>query len=292
MREESLTRAALLLAVLFAVAAPAQGVAGAPDLLNGAWVRTELVSVDRGRLGDGEAWCLRLWLERRTYTFEVSGAWAEGVYGNELRTVPLGTLGIHPDCRFAPPARDPLTHHNRTWSLSAKHDGARWKVTAGTPNSLGPLHLETLPFSTSLRLEDGRLVDLREDGPMAFSRPGEPPAAAREALERAIEQLHTGRCVAVHRQLEMTVATAAKVDEICNLLQRSRRFSGRYLAIEVTRAEPVDAVAWGFPGPTTEMRVDRSAVVFDYTIVFEHEELFGTAVVWRREGEWRLAAIW
>jgi hypothetical protein len=38
--------------------------------------------------------------------------------------------------------------------------------------------------------------------------------------------------------------------------------------------------------------VDRPGALFHYKLVFEHQELFGSAIVWSKEGAWRLAYVW
>lgn len=289
-------RSALLLSLLLPAGAAA--VAPQPPPLHGAWQQTDLRSIESGRPAAGYGSCLRLWLERRSYSF--SGALTEGVYGHLLVSVPVVDV---PGCAFAPPAREPLAYHSRLWTLSLRRDGDGWSVTAGNPVSVGPLDLETAAFTSTLRLEDGRLVERRDGSSLVFTRPGDPPPAAREALERGIEGLHSGRCVAVHRGLAYgAVASAAKVDQLCDLTRRARRFTGRYLALEVTRSEPFDRVPWGFLAPVSGAGVsavgqaaawvDRPGYVFAYTLVFEHQKLFGNAVVWHEEGQWRLAAFW
>lgn len=263
------------------------------DPLHGSWQQTDVRSLEGGRQSETGAACLRIWLERRSYELEATGSRAQGVYANSLMAMPLGLLSNDPGCRFAAPATEPLTFHRRTWSVQAERvDATTWEVRAENGTNFGPLDLETPSFSTTLRLDGNRLVDLRDaEESLLFSRPAD-HQEARAVLERGIEQLHTGHCQAVYRRLELAPGAEAKIDHICDLMQRSRQFTGRFQAIEIDGSESFDAVPRGFPDPSSTTWVDRPGVLFHYKLVFEHQDLFGSAIVWSKEGAWRLAYVW
>jgi len=281
----SISRFAILAIAL--VTTPAA--AAPPESLNGTWEHTEIRTLESGRQSGGED-CLRIWLERRSYVFDSDGESAEGIYTNLLMAVPLGLMGAN--CRFAPPAVDALNSHTRSWQVTARRHGAAWEVSAHHPVSSGPLDLETPPFKTSVQLDGGRLVDQRDGDPLVFRRPASAPTAAREVLERDIERIHTGGCASVHRHLELAPGARERIDEICDLIARSRDFTGSYLGLEVQRTETFDAVPDVFPDPASQAWVDRPGVLFDYKLRFERQDLYGTAIVWQKEGAWRLAFVW
>lgn len=277
-------------AILAATVLTAQAAATPPpESLHGTWQQTDIRTLESGRQPGGEE-CLRIWLERRSYVLEADGESAEGIYTNLLMAIPLGLMGVN--CGFAPPAVDALNFHNRSWQVTARRDGAAWAVSAHHPVSSGPLDLETPLFKTSVQLDGGRLVDQRDGDPLVFRRPAEAPTAAREVLERDLERIHTGGCTPVYHQLELAPGARERIDEICDLVARSRDFTGRYRGLEVQRAETFDSVPEGFPDPASQVWVDRSGVLFDYELRFERQDLYGTAIVWQKEGAWRIAFVW
>lgn len=165
-------------------------------------------------------------------------------------------------------------------------------VSAHHPVSVGPIDFEPSPFTTMLRFEDGKLVDRNEGDPLVFRWPREAPAAAREVLERDVERIHTGGCAAVYRQMELAPGAPSRIEEICDLVARSRDLAGRYQGLEMERVETFDVVPHDFPNPASETWIDRPGVLFNYKIRFERQDLYGAAIVWRKEGVWLLAYLW
>lgn len=100
-------RLAIGCAILASAMLSAQSAAEPADSLHGTWQQTDISKIELGFHGGVK--CPRIWLERRSYSFEAEGDLAAGVYSEHLMSIPLGVMGSHPDCRFPPPAVDPLS---------------------------------------------------------------------------------------------------------------------------------------------------------------------------------------
>ncbi len=260
------------------------------DPLGGTWRQIDIRSLENGRHPETGTPCQRIWLEQRDYEFnETSDPQREGIYGNYLQAVPMGSIT---DCRFAEPAPEPLASHTRTWRVVAKRvDATTWQVNAEIGTNVGPFDLETPSFSTTLRIQGDRLSDERPQEPLTFRRSAD-RSEARGALEARIRQLYTGRCEQVYRETELARGGAARIEQMCDLVERAKSFTGRFQSLVVEITSPFDAVPKDFPDPSSSSWVDRSGAVFQYKIVFEQQELYGSSIVWEQGGEWRLAYIW
>ena len=260
--------------------------------IEGVWQQTDIRSIESTRQEKSGALCHRIWLERRSYELNAIPSGVRGFYRNSLMAIPLGLLSSDPLCKFEAPATESLFFHNRNWDIAVEAVGLnKWKISADNGINIGPFDLEVSSFSTMVEGKDGKLIDHRSDAPIEFTRPSEWPQA-REVLESSIDNIYSGRCKAVHRKLELAQEGESKIDQVCDLIQRSKSFTGRFQSMEVERFESFDAIPLNFPRRPSTSWIDRRGVVYSYKLVFENQVLYGNAIVWEKEGQWRPAYIW
>ena len=278
-----------IFALTFLLLAPTES-PSVDALIGSPWRQTEIRSLENGQNPQTGTPCQRIWLEQRTYEFQASAdPMRQGLYGNYLQAIPMGS---NIDCEYAKPASGPTAAHGRTWPLRlTRIDTMTWQVEADHGTKFGPMDLEATPFSTTLRVEEDRLIDQRPNDPLTFRRSAD-RRAARAVLEQKIRELFSGQCEAVYSQTELAPGGASKIEMLCDLVDRAMKFTGRFRSLVVDIMSPFDAIPRDFPRTFEGPWIARPGAVFQYRIIFERSELFGSAIVWEKGDTWQLAYIW
>lgn len=267
--------------------------AGSGERPRGEWHHTDIRSIE---ILPGGA-CIRLWLEERTYNIVPAGdSRFTGTYFNVIRAAPVGAPSFREECKFPPPAANPVATQIRGWSIvGSKTPEQAWRVRAQPGAPGGDLRIfKTEEFETKLYREGDHLVDSNGDSAssdaLLFRPPAPPPAPARAALEDTIRRLHGGFCLEVMLKLAPGQEDAAR--ELCVLRQRMTQIAGNLLSISVESATELDRMPVGFPRTPANGYRRQRGVFFSFLGSFEKQRIPGHAVVVEEEGAWRVDLLW
>lgn len=281
----------VLIAVFLIIAHPALASSDEPP--RGEWHSTDLRGIE---VLPGGA-CVRLWLEERTYNIIPAGdSRFTGTYFNVIRAAPVGASSFQKECRFPPPADNPVATQIRGWSIVGnKISEGIWRARAQPGSSGGDFHVDkSEEFETRLYRRGDRLVDSSGNGEdpnktFLFRPPAPPPAAARTALEDTIRRLHGGACLEVLSKLAPSPDAAR---EMCAIRQRMAQISGSLLSISVDGATEIDRVPAGFRRAPAEGYRRQQGVFFSFLGRYETQQIPGHAVVMEENGTWSVALFW
>lgn len=276
---------------LFIIAHSAEASSGEPP--RGEWRHTDIRSIE---ILPGGA-CIRLWIEERTYNIVPAGdSRFSGTYFNVIRAAPVGAPSFRAECKFPPPADNPVATQIRGWSIIGnKTPEQAWRVRAQPGLPGGDLRVfKTEEFETKLYRRGDHLVDsngsANPDEALLFRPPSPSPASARTALEETVRRLHGGFCLEV--MLKLAPGQEDAVRELCSLRQRMTQIAGSLLSISVDSATELDRVPVGFPRTPSNGYRRQRGVFFSFLGRYEKQQIPGHAVVVEEEGAWRVDLLW
>ena len=245
--------------------------------------------------------CARLWIEERQWTIEETPSALVGIYGNVVRSQPLGTTTDV--CQFQSAPAKLSVFSIRTWNISsANRDGHAWLVRAEPNDKRGdPLGLPHEPFSTKLWLSENGLVDsflgLEAPDHLEFRRPGGVPPDLNAAARDVLEGLYSGKCAqimsdAIDASLPVE-RSSQMVAAICELRRRMTSIGGNLVSVsigDITRFDRAaaavvdrrDAQGWD----------DRTIYLVEFTTNLERQRIPGDALFAREAGRWKLVRLW
>ena len=237
--------------------------------------------------------CLRIWLEERAYSFvQHPSLEVAGYYRNVMRSVPVGPVSFRPECTFGGKAASPIAMQGRVWAIAGRSVGSdAWKIRTEPRPGTGLSLYETKDFETTLSMRGNRLVDNDSANPevtLTFRPAGSQPAAAREALEDAMQRVHNGHCLEVMSGLGFT---SQQVADFCETRQRLEKLSGRYVAVQPDQVVQFDRAPLGFPQSSAQLH-PQSGFFFAFVTKYEKQQSPGNAVVFEEGGKWRVVALW
>ncbi|MCP3962322.1 MAG: hypothetical protein GY719_31145 [bacterium] len=267
------------------------------------WIQSEVFGLDTAPPPSGEVLsCARLWIEERTWRFDVTGTNLSGIFGSNIRTLPLATTG--PSCRFDSQAPMPLAFTVRMWNIErSRHDKGVWDlqlVPAGEMTGV-PLNLKHGPFSTRLFMEGDRLVDTATNAGaskrLIFRRPAAPPPDLADAVRRTLEGLHTGQCMKIMSATvdppEALEKVAPALSTVCDLRRRMLNISGSLVSVSIGHVTTIDRVVAPLVRsvPTDGWSTKKSYLV-ELTMNYERSRVPGTALFTKENESWRLVRLW
>ena len=263
-----------------------------PAFPGGEWRHADIRGIESVQNGA----CLRMWIEERTYILapQQEGR-TMGVYGNVVRTTPIGAASFAKACTFPPPATKPLTMQSRAWNVVATFRDTAWGLRAAPGlSSSSDLQLQSEDFATRLSRQgvdmlDGLQSADDEDRTLVFRRAGTPPKEAWQALEDLITKMTAGGCL---QALNALVHPPRSPAEVCAARAALTLALGHLTSLRVQQTTSFDRVPLTFPsGPSARWR-RQQGLLFEFTGDFENGRSIGHALVYEDGKQWHVAMLW
>lgn len=255
----------------------------AADSYVGEWKQVDIRTLEKAPPA-----CMRLWFEERSYKLQQTDT-LRGLYGNVIRSAPLGAPSLQPDCKYWTVAPRAAAMQFRIWQIVARPtDDGGYRVGAQPMKGGGDFNsFKTEEFNTVIALKDGSLVDGVGGDALVFHRPAQPSADARMTLEQTITRLETGGCL----EVMASMGSRLIAPQVCDLRRRIGELAGRYIGLSVISSMEFDRVPDNFPNESKSLK-RQHGVHFSFNGQYENQKIPGDALVFEENGKWRVAFLW
>jgi hypothetical protein len=254
--------------------------------VSGEWRNVDVMSIE-----SVPGYCMRVWVEERTW--DLDKTWrnrVRGTYRNVIRGIPVGSPSRKETCKWPAPATKAASAQIRLWPVAGRPAGDdHWSIAAAEGTTTGELRRDqAFPFTTTVERKGDTLLSADTPQPRVFRPAGRPaPAAAVAALQKAIDEVHSDRCVEVIRSIGFDKQESKNSCALRKLIQKE---SGEYQSMSIEQALEFDRAPLAFPASSSLKQ--QHGVLFHFVAKYEKYPLPGNAILYEENGKWKLASLW